>query len=111
MKKFVGIAVSLALCAISGAAIAKNAEGTDNNVAIGPAQTGSVVSAVVLSQPIEGQFSSTVTVGVGSSASRSITGGMGGSITGGRGGSITGGRGGSITGGMGGSITGGRGGG
>jgi len=110
MKKVLGITASLTFCVICGITDAKNLDATvDNAVTIGTAQTVSTVPSIVIAQPIEGQYSGNVAVALGSSVSRSITGGVGGSITGGRGSSITGGVGGSITGGVGGSITGGRG--
>ena len=67
MKKSIGIAISLTLCVISGVAVAKNLDaGSDNSVTVGTAQAGSAVSSVVLSQAIEGQYSSNVAVALGS---------------------------------------------
>ena len=50
---------------IGGVAGAKNLDITDYAVAVDVAQSGSAVATVVISQPIEGQYSSSVAVGLG----------------------------------------------
>ena len=104
MKKVIGIAAAATLCVVSGMAVAKNPDATVNEVfATGSVQGASTVSSPVIAQRIEGQYSSTLAVGVG----HGITGGVGQGITGGVGQGITGGVGQGITGGVGQGITGG----
>jgi hypothetical protein len=94
MKKIIGIVAVATIAIIGGTASAKDLDAAS--------------PAPVIGQALEGQFSSTVAVGL-DGVGHAVTGGTGRAVTGGTGRAVTGGTGRAVTGGTGRAVTGGTG--